>query len=278
MQYHSAQQSPLGKQSAYPCEYDAGLLFPIRRQEKWAALGVSATTLPWQGVDIWTAYELSWLLPSGKPVVAMAEFRVPAGSPCIIESKSFKLYLNSFNQSRFSGVAEVTAVMERDLSQVAGAAVQVQIAELAATTAQGLSSLPGRCIDELDVDIVQYGEPDAAMLQAVPAELHEQQLHSHLLRSLCPVTGQPDWGSLLIHYRGMRQLDEGSLLRYLVCFREHQDFHEHCVERIFTDVQQMLQPEYLSVQARYLRRGGLDINPCRSTQAQDWPALRLVRQ
>ncbi len=275
---HPAEQSLLGKQSHYPDQYDASVLFAIERAHKWAELELSAATLPWQGVDIWTAYELSWLLPTGKPVVAMAEFRIPADSPCIIESKSFKLYLNSFNQSRFTDPAEVARVLQHDLSAVAGAAIQVHIMPLEQATAGGLSVLPGRCIDTLDVEVRQHAGADAGLLAWVTDAPHQQQLHSHLLRSLCPVTGQPDWGSLAVEYSGSRRLQPDSLLRYLVSFRQHQDFHEHCVERIFTDLQRLLQPDCLSVQARYLRRGGLDINPCRSSGAQHWPALRLARQ
>lgn len=275
---HPAEQSLLGKQASYQSQYDASLLFAIERAGKWAELGLTADSLPWQGMDLWTAYELSWLLPSGKPVVAMAEFSVPANSPCIIESKSFKLYLNSFNQTVFADAAAVTATLVQDLSAIAGAQVGVQLMDLNQATAQGLAQLPGLCVDELDVDIHQHSNPSADLLSCVEDTAHSQQLHSHLLRSLCPVTGQPDWGSVLIEYSGNRRLQPESLLRYLVSFREHQDFHEHCAERIYCDLSQLLQPESLSVQARYLRRGGLDINPCRSNQARDWPALRLVRQ
>ncbi|MFB1012050.1 MAG: NADPH-dependent 7-cyano-7-deazaguanine reductase QueF [Thiopseudomonas sp.] len=275
---HPAEQSLLGKQASYSSQYDSGLLFAIERTHNWARLGLTDATLPWQGVDIWTAYELSWLLPSGRPVVAMAEFRIPADSPCIIESKSFKLYLNSFNQTEFASHDDVAAVLQRDLSALAGAPVGVQLMELAQATATGLAELPGLGVDGLDVSVQQYAGANAGLLVSTPDEPHEQQLHSHLLRSLCPVTGQPDWGSVLIEYAGTQRLQPESLLRYLVSFREHQDFHEHCVERIFTDLQQQLQPDWLSVQARYLRRGGLDINPSRSSRPQSWPTLRLVRQ
>lgn len=274
---HPAEQSLLGKQTDYKTRYDASLLFGIERQVKWAEFGVAEGALPYQGIDIWTAYELSWLLPSGKPMVAMAEIQVPAESPCIIESKSFKLYLNSFNQSVFADSAELTSVMVQDLSAVAGAEVTVRILSLDQAAAAGLSTLPGSCIDELDIEIGQYTEPDASLLQC-DVEPADEQLHSHLLRSCCPVTGQPDWGSMAIEYRGQKKLCHASLLRYLVSFREHQDFHEQCVERVFLDLHRLLAPEHLTVYARYLRRGGLDINPYRSTEGGPWIAGRLVRQ
>lgn len=275
---HPAQQSQLGKQSHYPALYDASVLFAIEREVKWSELGLKNSNLPWQGQDIWTAYELSWLLPAGKPVVAMAEIRVPADSPNIIESKSFKLYLNSFNQSCFADAAEVSAIMRRDLSAIAGADVSVRILEVAEAAKEGLSQLPGACIDDLDVAVSTYAGADPALLAAVPEAHHEQQLHSHLLRSLCPVTRQPDWGSVAVEYSGERRLQPETFLQYLVSFREHEDFHEQCVERIFLDLYRLLEPDSLSVQARYLRRGGLDINPCRSTHERSWDNLRLARQ
>lgn len=274
---HPAEHSLLGKQTRYKSRYDASLLFAIERRVKWEQFGLDGSQLPYLGVDIWTAYELSWLLPSGKPVVAMAEVEVPADSPNIIESKSFKLYLNSFNQSVFADTHAVCSLMEHDLSAVAGAAVRVRMLDLDQATAQGLAVLPGACIDGLEIDIGQYHEPDAGLLQASEQVAHEQ-LHSHLLRSCCPVTGQPDWGSVAIDYQGTKKLCRAGLLRYLVSFREHQDFHEQCVERIFLDLYRLLEPERLTVHARYLRRGGLDINPYRSTHQAPWDTGRLVRQ
>ena len=274
---HPAEHSPLGKSTEYKTTYDASLLFAIERRVKWEQFGLDGEQLPYQGVDIWTAYELSWLLPSGKPVVAMAEFQVPAHSPNIIESKSFKLYLNSFNQSTFANADAVERVMANDLSAIAGAPVAIQIVTLEQATLKGLSCLPGVCIDGLDVQVQTYDAPDAALLCA-DAGRSDEQLHSHLLRSRCPVTGQPDWGSVAIEYRAERRLQHESLLQYLISFREHQDFHEQCVERIFLDLHHLLRPDFLSVQARYLRRGGLDINPCRSTHAVQWKTMRLVRQ
>ncbi|NLY15252.1 MAG: NADPH-dependent 7-cyano-7-deazaguanine reductase QueF [Gammaproteobacteria bacterium] len=274
---HPAEHSPLGKSTGYATRYDASLLFGIERRVKWEELGLASGQLPYTGVDLWTAYELSWLLPSGKPAVAVAHIEIPADSPFIVESKSFKLYLNTFNQTCFSGFAEVAAVMERDLAVVTGAAVRVRLETLEQVTATGLVTMPGLCIDGLDVAMDQYSKPDAAMLQCIPGQ-GQEQLHSHLLRSLCPVTGQPDWGSVAIEYSAQQTLCRASLLRYLVSFREHQDFHEQCVERIFLDLHHLLQPEHLKVYARYVRRGGLDINPYRSTVDTVWATGRLARQ
>ena len=274
---HPAELSPLGKSSAYIATYSPEQLFPIPRAPKWAELGLTAETLPYQGVDIWNCYELSWLLPSGKPVVAIGEFRIPADSPNIIESKSFKLYLNSLNQSVFDSYEALLGVMTKDLSAAAGKPVEVRLRTLDDVAAEGVTSLSGRCIDDLDVTIEHYDLPQAELLRCDASRQVEECLHSHLLRSNCPVTGQPDWGSVIVDYRGAA-LDPASLLAYLVSFRQHADFHEQCVERIFLDLQHLLKPERLSVYARYLRRGGLDINPYRSTEAVVVDNGRLVRQ
>lgn len=273
----AAEDSPLGKSSDYIATYTPSLLFPIPRAAKWAELGLSAETLPYQGVDFWNCFELSWLLPSGKPVVAMGEFAIPADSPNIIESKSFKLYLNSLNQTVFADNAELQAVLVRDLSAAAGKPVGVRLRSLAEVTAEGVQAAPGICIDELDVTISNYSQPAPELLRCDPARVLEESLHSHLLKSNCPVTGQPDWGTLVVEYRGAA-LDHASLLAYLVSFRQHADFHEQCVERIFLDLRNLLKPEHLTVYARYVRRGGLDINPYRSTRAITANNRRLVRQ
>ncbi|WP_300650189.1 NADPH-dependent 7-cyano-7-deazaguanine reductase QueF [Pseudomonas sp.] len=273
----AAEDSPLGKSSEYIATYTPSLLFPIARAAKWAELGLTAETLPYQGVDLWNCFELSWLLPSGKPVVAIGEFAIPADSPNIIESKSFKLYLNSLNQTVFNDVSELLALLQQDLSAAAGKPVGVRVRSLAEVTAEGVATLPGQCIDELDVLISNYVQPQPELLRCKPEVLVEESLHSHLLKSNCPVTGQPDWGSVVVQYRGAA-LDHASLLAYLVSFRQHADFHEQCVERIFLDLQHLLQPEYLTVYARYVRRGGLDINPYRSTAAIVPDNRRLVRQ
>lgn len=274
---HSVEHSPLGKSSEYIATYSPELLFPIPRANKWAELGLSAETLPYRGVDYWNCFELSWLLPSGKPVVAIGEFAIAADSPNIIESKSFKLYLNSLNQSVFATEAELVKVLEKDLSATAGKPVGVRVRHLSAVAQEGLATLPGTCIDDLDVSISNYAMPQPDLLACDASRIAEESLHSHLLKSNCPVTGQPDWGSVVVQYRGAA-LEPASLLAYLVSFRQHADFHEQCVERIFLDVQRLLQPEYLTVYARYVRRGGLDINPCRTTLDQLPENRRLVRQ
>ncbi|MDX7649784.1 NADPH-dependent 7-cyano-7-deazaguanine reductase QueF [Aeromonas caviae] len=265
----------LGQQSAYISQYTPSLLQPVPRSLNRDDLGLKGE-LPFQGCDVWTLYELSWLNAKGKPVVAIGEVFVPATSPNLIESKSFKLYLNSFNQTRCDSLEAVQALLVQDLSGCAGAPVSVTLFTLDQAPHQ-IAQLPGECIDSLDIEVDGY-EFDETLLQgAAGREIVEETLHSHLLKSNCLVTSQPDWGSVVIHYRGPR-LDREKLLRYLISFRQHNEFHEQCIERIFTDLKHFCAPEKLTVHARYTRRGGLDINPFRS----DWepvPAnLRLIRQ
>ncbi|MGL6386181.1 NADPH-dependent 7-cyano-7-deazaguanine reductase QueF [Aeromonas caviae] len=265
----------LGQQSAYISQYTPSLLQPVPRSLNRDDIGLRGE-LPFQGCDVWTLYELSWLNAKGKPVVAIGEVFVPATSPNLIESKSFKLYLNSFNQTRCDSLEAVQALLVQDLSGCAGAPVSVTLFTLDQAPHQ-IAQLPGECIDSLDIEVDSY-EFDETLLQgAAGHEIVEETLHSHLLKSNCLVTSQPDWGSVVIHYRGPR-LDREKLLRYLISFRQHNEFHEQCIERIFTDLKHFCAPEQLTVHARYTRRGGLDINPFRS----DWepvPAnLRLIRQ
>ncbi len=273
----AAEHSPLGKSSEYISTYTPSLLFPIPRAAKWAELGLSAETLPYTGVDFWNCFELSWLLPSGKPVVAIGEFSIPADSPNIIESKSFKLYLNSLNQTPFADRQALEAVLQADLSAAAGKPVGVRVRSLDEVQADGVVALPGTCIDDLDITVSDYAQPRPELLQCDASRVVEESVYSHLLKSNCPVTSQPDWGSVVVEYRGAA-LDHASLLAYLVSFRQHSDFHEQCVERIFLDLQRLLKPEKLTVYARYVRRGGLDINPYRSTEVVAFQNQRLVRQ
>ena len=255
--------SPLGKATVYADRYDPSLLFPIPRAAKRAEIGVG-TPLPFHGTDIWNAYELSWLDLRGKPQVAVAEFRIPAGTPNIIESKSFKLYLNGFAQEPLASAEALRALLQKDLSTAAGDAVEV-ILHPARTSAHAFADLAGESIDDLPLAIDDYGPPKADYLCAdTAAATVEESLVSDLLRSNCPVTGQPDWGSVQVAYRGA-PIDREGLLRYLVSFRTHSEFHEQCVERIFMDISARCAPERLSVYARYTRRGGLDINPFRSS-------------
>lgn len=278
MSDHPATDSPLGKSSAYVSVYTPSLLFPIPRQPKWQELGLDAQQLPFHGADIWNCFELSWLTPSGKPEVAAAEFVFPIKAARIVESKSFKLYLNSLNQTVFRDRRELLETLESDLSVAAQGPVAVRLFNMQQLHQLGMLTLPGRCIDELDVSVSQY-HYDASLLalDASGVQVNET-LHSHLLKSNCPVTGQPDWGSVLISYSGPR-IDEAALVRYLVSFREHSDFHEQCVERIFLDLLTLLgEGAKLTVYARYVRRGGLDINPWRSTEPGMPENLRLARQ
>lgn len=273
----AAEHSPLGKSSEYISTYTPSLLFPIPRAAKWAELGLSAETLPYVGVDFWTCFELSWLLSSGKPVVAIGEFCFAADSPNIVESKSFKLYLNSLNQTVFADTPSLEATLRADLSAASGKPVSVRVRSLDEVQADGVAVLPGVCIDDLDITVSDYAQPRPELLKCDDSQVVEESVYSHLLKSNCPVTSQPDWGTVVVEYRGAA-LDHASLLAYLVSFRQHSDFHEQCVERIFLDLQRLLKPEKLTVYARYVRRGGLDINPYRSTEAVEFQNVRLVRQ
>jgi 7-cyano-7-deazaguanine reductase len=271
-------QAPLGKVSENPNQYSPGLLFPISRTENRAKLGISQS-LPFFGVDIWNAYELSWLNNKGKPQIALASFVVPANSPNIIESKSWKLYLNSFNNHRVNSEKELIEILNSDLSKAAGATVSVQLQTPEKSNKSGFKELEGKLLDRLDLDIDPHQQPDAALLSSdASLGVVEETLVTHLLRSNCPVTGQPDWASVQINYVGPT-INEEALLRYLIAFREHQEFHEHCVEKIFIDIKEKCHPTKLSVYARYTRRGGIDINPFRADYNAEWPLnVRHSRQ
>lgn len=252
--------SPLGHASTYVHPYDPGLLFPVERAPQRAALGL-ASPLPFAGVDQWTAYELSWLDPSGKPQVAVATFAVPAESPFIVESKSLKLYLIALNQTHFAGADDVHAVIHHDLSNAIGARVDVNLIEPPAFDRLGFGELDGTWLDGMPL-VVHDNAPAPQRLTAA-GEMVEETLCTRLFRSVCPVTGQPDYASVQLRYRGPR-IDREGLLAYLVSFRRHPGFHEHCVERIFVDVWRRCAPQALAVYARFTRRGGIDINPFRA--------------
>jgi len=270
-------QSPLGRPTQYITRYDPALLFPIARQPKREQIGIHGT-LPFFGIDVWNAYEISWLNLRGKPQVAIATITVPADSPNIIESKSFKLYLNSFNQTRLAGTEALLELLRADLSAGFGAPVRIELTLPADFGSLQMGELDGVLLDRLDIDVDAY-QPDPQLLSAEPEAVIEQTLLSHLLKSNCLVTGQPDWGSVQIHYVGAPINQEG-LLRYLIGFREHNEFHEQCVERIFVDILRRCRPQKLTVHARYTRRGGLDINPWRSNFSGGAypPNLRNARQ
>lgn len=266
--------SGLGRATPYPTRYDPDLLFPIPRAQGRAPLGIEAAALPFHGHDRWHAYELAWLDARGKPATGTATFLVPADSPNLVESKSLKLYLNSLNAARFDSADAVRARIADDLSQVAGAPVEASLGLPPVAAGDGEAA----SIDGLDIAIDRYGPPEPGFLTANANEPAEESLLSHLLKSNCPVTGQPDWASIRIGYSGPR-IDRAGLLRYLVSFREHAGFHEQCVEQVFTDLLARCRPESLWVEARYTRRGGLDINPWRATPGlSPPPAARDPRQ
>jgi 7-cyano-7-deazaguanine reductase len=266
--------SPLGKPTRYPERYDPGLLFPIARSGSREALGL-AGALPFGGVDLWTAYEITWLDAHGKPRIAIGEFRVPADSPLIIESKSLKLYLGSFAQEPAS-IDEIARRIEADLARACGAAVTVALSPATNTAGPGFAALPGESLDEIALATDVY-EPDPGSLAASGGNVDET-LRSALFRSRCPVTGQPDYGDVMIRYRGMR-IDRAGLLRYLISFRRHAAFHESCVERMFVDILRRCAPRALTTYARFMRRGGVDINPFRSNFEPGPPeGVRTPRQ
>ena len=270
--------APLGKQSAYINTYTPSLLFPIPRKPKRDEIHLSES-LPFIGYDIWTGFELSWLNSKGKPVVAIAEFIIPCESKNIVESKSFKLYLNSFNNTHFESFEHVHTVLQKDLSQCTQTPIEVKLFKLDEASDK-ITYLSGKCIDDLDVECNKY-QPETSYLTTSqdPVDRVEESFYTNLLKSNCLVTGQPDWGSIQIQYKGPRICQKG-LLKYIVSLRDHNEFHEQCVERIFTDIQRLCQPEWLTVYARYTRRGGLDINPFRTNQKDKAcpQNVRLIRQ
>lgn len=267
----------LGKKTNYTHHYDPRLLQPVPRHLNRDQLNLGES-LPFHGCDIWTLYELSWLNEKGLPQVAIGEVSIPATSPHLIESKSFKLYLNSLNQTQFASWQAVHDCLSQDLSLCAGEKVNLQLFPLAHYTHQPIANMQGECIDTQDIEITDYQFNAELLRHATDQRVVEETLHSHLLKSNCLITNQPDWGSVEITYRGP-QIHREALLRYIVSFREHNEFHEQCVERIFTDIQRYCHPEHLTVLARYTRRGGLDINPFRSTH-HTAPAhnIRMARQ
>lgn len=267
----------LGQKTEYKAEYDCSLLQPVPRALNRDSLGITEKQPFTQGCDIWTAYEISWLNPKGLPQVAIADVEIDFRSLNLIESKSFKLYLNSFNQTQFASFDEVQRIIQQDLSDCAKGDVKVRLNSLAFYDDQPIARLQGECIDEQAIEIQNYGFNSALLENCTHENLVEETLVSHLLKSNCLITSQPDWGSVQIHYVG-KQIDREKLLRYIVSFRQHNEFHEQCVERIFCDLMKFAQPQKLTVYARYTRRGGLDINPFRSNFESAPANLRLARQ
>ncbi len=269
----------LGKKVEYAQEYDNRLLQGVPRSLSRDSITLPAQ-LPFHGTDIWNGYELSWLNAKGKPQVAILRCEVPITSPNLIESKSFKLYLNSLNQSRFSSINALTQVLEKDLSDCAGERVAVHVIPASQFDSIAFGQFSGTCIDELDIEVNDFAITPALLKPNTTAKtdiICSETLVSHLLKSNCLITNQPDWGSILIKYTGPQISHEG-LLRYLISFRQHNEFHEQCVERIYYDILQQCQPQQLTVYARYTRRGGLDINPFRSNFEAPYSDARLARQ
>lgn len=267
----------LGQKTDYVNEYDRTLLQAVPRALNRDDLGITQKQPFTIGADIWTAYEISWLNEKGVPQVAIADIYLDHQSQNLIESKSFKLYLNSFNQTKFADFNQVAHIMQQDLAECAQGEVKVRLNSLAFYRSQKIDRLQGECIDEQDIEITDYQFNTGWLENCVSDEIVEEYLVSHLLKSNCLITNQPDWGSLQIHYVG-KKIDREKLLRYVVSFRQHNEFHEQCVERIFCDLMHYAKPEKLTVYARYTRRGGLDINPFRSN-FEDLPEnLRLARQ
>ncbi|MCW5258353.1 NADPH-dependent 7-cyano-7-deazaguanine reductase QueF [Verminephrobacter aporrectodeae subsp. tuberculatae] len=277
------EQSRLGKASTYVDQYDAALLFPIPRADKRAEIGITGAA-PFFGADLWTAFELSWLNARGKPQLALAHITVPCETPNIVESKSVKLYLNSFNNTCLADAAQVQARIRADLGEAVwrgaerSAAVGVTLLGPERFDQEPVHELDGLSLDRLDVECTHY-QPAPELLRArFDAAPVSEVLTSKLFRSNCPVTGQPDWASVQIAYSGP-QIDQEGLLQYLVSFRRHSEFHEQCVERIFMDLWTRCQPGALTVYARYTRRGGIDINPLRTSRPQGLPRnVRTARQ
>ena len=268
-------RTPLGKIVTYESKYNRSLLQGVPRALNRDPLGICANNLPFKGEDLWNLYEISWLNLKGKPVVATAEVRVAIDSTHLVESKSFKLYLNSFNQTRFENEEVVCATITKDLIEVAEGDVTVVMNPESIKTIKEFDAL---CIDDEDIAINTYDiQPDYLKNATQGDIIISESLCSNLLKSNCLVTGQPDWASVKIHYTGPK-INRANLLRYLVSFRQHNEFHEQCVERIFTDIKRYCQPENLTVLARYTRRGGLDINPLRSDIEVSYDNCRLIRQ
>ena len=277
------ERSPLGRAATYADQYDASLLYPIARRAKRDELGLGAR-LPFFGADLWTAFELSWLNPRGKPQVAIAHFTVPCESTHIVESKSLKLYLNSFNNTRFESADAVRARIAADLNEAVWrggpvmSSVGVRLIAPEMFDREPVHEMDGLNLDRLDIECTEYQPAPHLLSAALDEQPVDETLVSHLLKSNCLVTGQPDWGSVQIRYSGP-QIEQGGLLQYLVSFRNHNEFHEQCVERIFMDLWTRCKPTKLTVYARYVRRGGLDINPIRTSHPQPLPAnVRTARQ
>jgi 7-cyano-7-deazaguanine reductase len=275
----------LGENTEYSSQYNPDLLQAVPRSLNRDDLAIDQQHLPFVGEDVWYGFELSWLNPKGKPVVAVAEFRFSCRSENIVESKSFKLYLNSFNQTKFDTIKSVEQRLIADLSAITNSSAQVRLFGVEHCPELVIAKQVNECvcIDNEDISIETYQYDAQLLCTVLDAETQDndtvidEALVSHLLKSNCLITNQPDWASIYITYRG-KKINHGILLKYLISFRQHSEFHEQCVERIYCDLQKYCQPEELTVFARYTRRGGLDINPFRSSHLQQAPSKRTLRQ
>lgn len=274
MKTEDSTPNPLGITVPHSHRYHPGHLYPVPRLEGRSEIGLGET-LPFSGADIWNAYEISWLNKLGRPEIAIGQFVFPCDSPVLIESKSLKLYLNSLNLERFDSLAAVRNTLAKDLTDKAERPVHVVLYQIDDLAITNIDKPPGHCLDNLEIEVPDF-QIDPGTLSTL-AEKAEETLYSNLLRTNCPVTGQPDWGTVVIRYRGQR-LDPAGLLKYIVSYREHTGFHENCVERIFCDILGRCNPEQLSVQAQFTRRGGLDINPWRANYDVTPELVRYVRQ
>lgn len=274
-------ETPLGRSTDYVDEYMPSLLCPVPRWDareslELEELGDEDTSLPFHGTDIWNAYELSWLNEKGKPVVALCELRIPCTTPNIVESKSLKLYLNSFANTRFEGRDKVRAAIEKDVAQTVGGNMEVLLYSLEESAGFPVWEDRGQCVDNIDIGFEHYEYRPDLLLCDQGAE-QTGQLYSHLLRSHCPVTNQPDWATVVVRYTG-RAISPASFLRYVVSLRNHQGFHEQIIEQMFVDLMRQCSPRHLTVYGRFTRRGGIDINPFRSNSEQPLPNRRTIRQ
>jgi len=269
--------SPLAKSQYYVDKYDKNLLYPLARQESCHRSGLTSETLPFTGYDIWNAYELSWLNSLGKPVVAIGKFVVPCCSEFFIEAKSFKLYLNSFNQTKFKSVEQVKNTLKNDLSSAVTSDVNVSIQSLNNPQVFAVVEPRGICLDDIDIEVDEYLANANLLSVSMHDEVVSEILYSNLLKTNCPVTGQPDWGTVIIDYKG-HPINKSSLLKYICSLRKQDEFHEQCIERVFFDVAERCQPSELTVCGRFLRRGGIDINPFRSNCKKVIENYRLLRQ
>jgi 7-cyano-7-deazaguanine reductase len=270
--------SELGKKTEYDQSYNPDRLYSIPRAVKRMEIGIETETLPFFGFDCWNHYEVSWLNEKGKPMVAIAEIYYDCNSEFIVESKSLKLYFNSLNNVKFKSINEIEKIIKKDLETIINAEVSVVLKQLGHSISLPIfEKFEGECIDDLDIDCNKY-TVDPSYLSTSDEQVIET-LYSDLLKSNCLVTNQPDWGSIQISYVGNKINREG-LLRYLISFRNHNEFHEQCIERIFVDIIKNCNPIELTIYARYTRRGGLDINPYRSTKkiSKQNINFRLIRQ